>query len=94
MSYVGNGDGTQIGRAARWDAGTITTVTLAPGQWADSPIQMVDVHNYPAETCRPTPVDGLRVYVPGSALATFVRHPTTGCRSTAVTTISVKPLER
>ncbi|CCH77458.1 conserved exported hypothetical protein [Nostocoides japonicum T1-X7] len=92
VSYVGYGNGTQIGRAAAWDTGTVRTITLAPGQHADSPIRMVDARNYPAATCLPTPVDGLRVYVPGSTLAKYIPHPTTGCRSSSVTTIFVRPL--
>ncbi|WP_406831995.1 DUF4232 domain-containing protein [Pedococcus sp. KACC 23699] len=94
VSYVGFGNGTQIGRAATWDAGTIRTITLAPRQHADAPIRLVNVQNYPASTCRPTPVDGLRVYVPGSTLAKFVPYRTTGCRSTRVTTLFVRPLTR
>ncbi|KQZ90407.1 hypothetical protein ASD62_15080 [Phycicoccus sp. Root563] len=94
VSYVGFGNGTQIGRAATWDAGAVTTITLSPGQHADAPIRLVNVQNYPASTCRPTPVDGLRVYVPGSTLAKFVPHRTTGCRSTTITTIFVRPLAR
>lgn len=94
VSYVGFGNGTQIGRAATWDAGVIRTITLAPRQHADAPIRMVNVQNYPGSTCRPTPVDGLRVYVPGSRLAKFVAFHTTGCRSANVTTILVKPLVR
>ncbi|NYG08639.1 hypothetical protein BJ986_003126 [Phycicoccus badiiscoriae] len=94
VSYVGFGNGTQIGRAATWDAGTVTTITLAPRQHADAPIRMVNVQNYPASVCHPTAVDGLRVYVPGSTLAKFIPFRTTGCRNTSVTTISVKPLAR
>lgn len=94
VSYVGFGNGTQIGRAATWDAGTVATITLAPRQHADAPIRLVNVQNYPASVCRPTPVDGLRVYVPGSTLAKFVPYRSTGCRSISVTTIFVKPLAR
>ena len=92
VSYVGFGNGTQIGRAATWDAGTVRTVTLAPRRHADAPIRLVDVRNYPASRCRPTGVDGLRVYVPNSRLAKFVPFHTTGCRSTRVATIFVKPV--
>ncbi|TPG13297.1 DUF4232 domain-containing protein [Pedococcus bigeumensis] len=94
VSYVGLGNGTQIGRAATWDAGAVTTITLAPRQHADAPIRLVNVHNYAASVCRPTPVDGLRVYVPGSTLAKFIPYRTTGCRSTSITTLFVKPLAR
>ena len=94
VSYVGFGNGTQIGRAATWDAGAVTSITLAPRQHADAPIRLVNVHNYAASACRPTPVDGLRVYVPGSTLAKFVPYRTTGCRSTSITTLFVRPLAR
>ena len=94
VSYVGFGNGTQIGRAATWDAGAVRTISLAPRQHADAPVRMVDVQNYPASVCRPTAVDGLRVYVPGSRLAKFIPFHTTGCRSTAVSTIFVRPLAR
>jgi hypothetical protein len=92
VSYVGYGNGTQIGKAAVWDPGTVRTVTLAPGRWVDEPIRFVNVSGYPAGTCRPVAVDGLRVYVPGSTLAKFVPYRTTGCRSTSVSTIFVKPV--
>ncbi len=92
VSYVGDGNGTQIGRPATWESGTVRSITIAPGKHAQSPIQLVDVLNYPPTTCRPQSVDGLRVYVPGSTLAQYIPHPTTGCRSTSVTTIFVRPL--
>lgn len=69
----------------------VRPISLAPRQHVDAPIKMVDVQNYPASVCRPTPVDGLPVYVPGSRLAKFIPFHTTGCRSTNVTTIFVKP---
>jgi hypothetical protein len=94
VSYVGLGNGTQIGRAAMWDDGVVRAISLAPRQHTDAPIRMVNVQNYPVSECRPTAVDGLRVYVPGSRLAKFVPFHTTGCRSTEVTTIFVKPLAR
>lgn len=94
VSYVGFGNGTQIGHAATWIAGSVRAINLAPKQHADAPIRMVNVQNYPASVCRPTPVDGLRVYVPGSRLAKFIPFRTTGCRATNVTTIFVSPLAR
>ncbi len=94
VSYVGLGNGTQVGRAAARVAAPITTITLAPRQHADALIRMVNVQNYPASVCRPTVVDGLRIYVPDSTLAKFIPYRTLGCRSTSVTTIWVKPLVR
>lgn len=92
VSWVGYGNGTQVGRAATWDAGTVTTVLLAPGRSAYAPVRMVRTWDYPTATCLPTPVDGLRVYVPDATLAKFVPAAGTACRSLAVRTLFVKPV--
>jgi Protein of unknown function (DUF4232) len=95
LSYVGGGNGTQIGApAVRTNPGAVATYVLAPGQRLRNPLDEVTALNYPKRTCRPTHVDGFRVYVPGSRLAQYVPHPTTGCRSHHVRLMFVKPLRR
>ena len=64
LSYVGDGDGTQIGAAADRE-GTWHAFTLQPGQRAYSPVDEVVAQNYPKATCRPAAVDG------------FPEHPAT-----------------
>jgi len=93
LSYVGHGNGTQIGAAASRIGGS-SPVTLQPGQRAFSPVDEVVAQNYPAKTCRPTKVDGFRVYVPNSRLAQYVPHPTTGCANPKVHLISEKSLRK
>ena len=67
VSYVGDGNGTQIGHAAiRTDAQALRTYVLQPGQRLRSPLDEVDALNYPRATCRRAHVDGFRVYVPNS----------------------------
>lgn len=95
VSYVGDGNGTQIGAPAdRTDTAGVAFYVLRPGQRLHSPIDEVDALNYPKKRCRPTHVDGFRVYVPGSHRSQFVAHPTTGCRNAGVHLLSQKPLRR
>ncbi len=91
LSYVGHGDGTQVGAAADRDAGRKPTVVLQPGDRAVSRVDEVRAGNYPRRECRPTAVDGFRVYVPDETRSQFVPHATTGCARTGVHLISHRP---
>jgi hypothetical protein len=94
LSYVGDGNGTQIGAAADRDGGTVRTIVLQPGQRVVSDVSETVASVFPTATCRPAPVDGFRVYVPNSTKAQFIAHRTTGCRNTGVHLISHQPYER
>ncbi|MEI7055819.1 DUF4232 domain-containing protein [Nocardioides sp. CCNWLW239] len=87
LSYVGGGDGTQIGAPAKRE-GAWRTVIMKPGQVAVSAVAESTAANYPASTCKPTKVDGFRVYVPDSYDSQFVRHETTGCADKNVSLLS------
>lgn len=74
VSYVGDGNGTQLGSSAVLDRTTAhPTVTLAPHASAQAPIDFVAVAVFPASSCRPQPVDGLRVYPPGNKQALLIK---------------------
>ncbi len=88
LSYVGHGDGTQVGAAADRDRGNARRVVLTPRQRARSAVDEVVAENYGRRACRPTHVDGFRVYVPDSRASQFVKHPTTGCAKSGVHLIS------
>jgi hypothetical protein len=95
LSYVGDGNGTQIGVAARrTDGAAVATYVLQPGQRLRSPIGETEALNYPRQRCHPTHVDGFRVYVPNSTRSQYVAHPTTGCLSPRVKLIQQKPYRR
>lgn len=94
VSYVGDGNGTQIGAPAVRVPGTVRTYVLKPGQRLRSPIDEVAAGNYPRKRCRPEHVDGFRVYVPNATLSQYVVHPTTGCRNHHVKLIHQKPYRR
>ncbi|GAA2880482.1 DUF4232 domain-containing protein [Pseudonocardia halophobica] len=79
VSYVSGDDGHQVGPAAAMSGERGGEVRLAPGGSAAAQLQLVDVQNFDAATCRPTPVRGLRVYPPGNTQSAFVPFETTGC---------------
>ena len=94
VSYVGDGNGTQIGAAADRVSPAPHTVILAPGRRARAQISETVAQAYSASMCRPHHVDGFRVYVPGSRLAQYIPHPTTGCANPRVHLLSVRPFTR
>lgn len=94
LSYVGDGNGTQIGAAADRDPGIVRKYVLQPGQRVHSPIVETSYAPFPKQKCRPHHVDGFRVYVPDETKSQFIKHPTTGCANPAVHLLSHKPYRR
>ena len=94
ISYVGDGNGTQIWAPAVRVKGTVATYVLQPGQRLRSPIDETDALNYPRKKCRPKHVDGFRIYVPNATRSQYVKHPTVGCRNHHVKLIHQKPYRR
>jgi len=95
ISYVGDGNGTQIGAPARRiDASEVATYVLQPGQRLRSTIGESEAGNYPRKRCHPAHVDGFRIYVPNATASQYVVHPTTGCRNAHVRLVVQKPYRR
>ncbi|WP_375426663.1 DUF4232 domain-containing protein [uncultured Friedmanniella sp.] len=95
VSFVGHGDGTQLGDpAVRNHANSASPVRLVAGATATSLLQIANAGNYSATDCAPTTADGFRVYPPGSRASVFVRFPASACqRSTAGSPqLSVSPV--
>ncbi|WP_305094474.1 DUF4232 domain-containing protein [Prescottella sp. R16] len=93
VSYTQGGpDGTQVGAAAVRDGDSHGAVSLTPDATATAQVRAVNVANYPADTCAPTPVTGLRVYPPNTTDPMFVPYATTGCSATGagITQLSVQ----
>lgn len=78
LSYVGFGDGTQVGAAAD-RVGHATRFTLRPGERATSSVDETNARNYSRRRCSPHAVDGFRVYIPDETASLYVPHRTTGC---------------
>ena len=82
VSYVAGADGHQVGPAAQETGERAGEVVLRPGGKAQALVQFVQVANFDAAVCRPTPVRGLRVYPPGDTASLFVAADGTGCAGT------------
>ena len=79
VSYVAGDDGHQVGPAAAMSGPRGGEVVLKPGAAAAAQLQLVNVANFDAAVCRPTPVRGLRVYPPGDTTSLYVERAGTGC---------------
>jgi hypothetical protein len=95
VSFVGDGNGTQIGQAAVFDrASPHATVTVAPGATATSVLRIVQAGNYSSADCKPTPADGFRVYPPGQKASVFAaKSGLTACASKTVSLLTVSGLK-
>ncbi|MFC4605809.1 DUF4232 domain-containing protein [Rhodococcus kronopolitis] len=82
VSYVAEEHGAEVGAAAARSGEEGPVVQLAPGATASAQVRAIEVANYPAEMCGPTPVAGLRVFPPNSYAPLFLPYPTTGCAMT------------
>ncbi|SEQ84945.1 DUF4232 domain-containing protein [Microlunatus flavus] len=91
VSFVGGGNGTQVGQAATRTDDSVTTKTVKGGGSVEAALRRSQPGNY-GSSCDQTKVDGFRVYPPGSTEAVFVTFPTTGCRSTSAALLQVGPV--
>jgi hypothetical protein len=80
VSWVAGTDGHQVGNAASRQADSTgakeAVITLAPGETASAPLDLVDAAVISKSECKPVPVRGLRVYPPGEKAALFISLPT------------------
>ena len=79
LSYVGHGDGTQIGAAADRSASKRPKTVLQPGDKVRSRVGETSTGPYDKKDCKPRQVDGFRVYIPDEDRSQFIAHETTGC---------------
>ncbi len=96
VSFVAGGKGAQLGAAADRDAGgiAVTTITLAPGSAAHSQLSISAAGNYDPATCKPSAIDGVRVYPPNQTAALFVETTAyQGCANATVKLLQVRPLQ-
>ncbi|WP_223691628.1 DUF4232 domain-containing protein [Leifsonia poae] len=94
VSFVGDGNGTQLGKAAEFDRSTPhATVTLSPGGSVQAPLRITQALNYSTDDCKPQQADGFRVYPPGSTESLFVKDAdVTACTSTSISLLTVGAL--
>ena len=97
VSFVGDGNGTQLGAAAAQDRSSSyshDTVRLAPGARAYAPLKISDAKNFPSKECGVKAADGFRVYPPGSKTALFVKSSgLQACTSSRPSLLTVAALQ-
>ena len=92
VSFVGGGNGTQVGEAATRTDDTVATKTLKGGGGSvKAALRRSQPGSY-GDSCDQTKVDGFRVYPPASKEAVFVAFPTTGCRSSSAPLLQIAPV--
>jgi hypothetical protein len=84
LSYVGGGDGTQVGAAADRTPSKRPRTVLEPGDKVRSRVVETSYGPYPKKKCQPTEVDGFRVYLPDETRSQFIARPTTGCANAEI----------
>lgn len=87
LSFVGHGNGTQVGAAAD-RVGTSQSYVVQPGQRLSSAVSQTSTGPYDRSYCRPVHVDGFRVYVPNATRSQFIAKAGTACSNTAVHLLS------
>lgn len=95
VSFVGGGNGTQLGQAAVFDkTSPHPTVTIAPSGSAKSTLRVVQAANYSSADCKPTKIDGFRIYAPGQKASLFAANTRfTACASKSVSLLTVSALQ-
>lgn len=91
VSFVGKGNGTQLGAPADWDQSQpVVQNTLQPGSVVVSNLRVAQAGNYDSSQCQPLTADGLRVYPPHSTQAVFVKAANlTACQNPAIHLLTV-----
>lgn len=90
VSFVGSGNGTQIGAAAKFDRSSAhPTITVVAGGNAKAVVQIVQAGNYNSATCSPVTADGFRVYPPGQKASLYIAHSAPACRAKNVDLLTV-----
>ncbi len=91
VSFVGGGNGTQVGQPATRTDETVKTRMVAPGKSVKASLRRTQPGMY-GDDCHQTKVDGFRVYPPESTQSAFVAFKTTGCKSTSAPLLQVGPV--
>lgn len=94
LSFVKHRGGVQVGSPAQRTPSLRPRVLLAPGGAAVSEVSITTTGPYDPATCRPTRVDGFRVYPPDSRTPKFVRFATTTCANPALVMLQHKAYRR
>ncbi|RLV48510.1 DUF4232 domain-containing protein [Nocardioides mangrovicus] len=91
VSYVQGESNRQVGAPAQRSGGKVVQLTLQPGGKAVAQLRETDAANYPANRCKLTDTDGLKVFPPNETHPAYVQHPSQACANTAIKTLTISP---
>lgn len=97
VSFVGGGDGSQLGAAAtqnRTDQYPNETIVIEPGSSTYAPLMVTQALNYSNADCQPRDADGFRVYPPGDEESLFIEASDLVACSTDVELLDVGPMQQ
>ncbi|MST32808.1 DUF4232 domain-containing protein [Acidimicrobiaceae bacterium USS-CC1] len=96
VSFVTTPEGAPVGAAAKRQADPSVSgtprVTLTSGSSAHSILRIVAAGNFPASSCGPTKVPGLRVYPPDQKASLYVTSQQEACSNASTNVLFVEPL--
>ena len=87
LSFVGHGNGTQVGASADRE-GSWRSYVVRPGQRLVSAVSQTSTGPYDRATCRPVHTDGFRVYGPNATRSQFIAKAGTACANSAIHLLS------
>jgi hypothetical protein len=95
VSFVTGPTGSQINDPAQRSPaqGSPTLVPLPPGGKAHASLLLVNVANYPTNTCKPVQAAGLRVYPPDDTTALYTSSPQQICTTNGTGTAQIYPIQ-
>lgn len=97
VSFVGGGDGSQLGAAAtqnRTGQYPSETIVIEPGSSTYAPLMVTQALNYSNADCQPRDADGFRVYPPGDEESLFIETSDLVACSTDVELLDVGPMQQ
>jgi hypothetical protein len=97
VSFVGGGDGSQLGVPAtqnRGDQYSSAGVVLEPGGSAYAPLMITQALNYANADCQPRDADGFRVYPPGNEESLFIEAEDLVACTTEIELLDVGPMQQ
>ncbi len=93
VSFVGKGNGTQLGAAAVRSKGSAEkSIDLGSGDSTTALLQIANAGDFGATDCAPTTADGFRIYPPGSKTSAFVRFDVQACQRSGAKQLTVSPV--
>jgi hypothetical protein len=94
VSYFSSNQSTpQVNEPARHGAGTASVVRLPPQKGAHVLVTTFPVESFPAETCKPVPVIGYLVSLPGGSEPLFVFARGQQCSAKGVNVAEISPIQ-